>query len=439
MLYLFAFIAIFTICHSQPIWNNYTPEWITIDSVDNEFIKDIQCFDEFNCITLSKSFTGLRNTIRKTTDAGKSWVNVLVDSMVFVTDSQGKKVQKWPSSGLGLSYPSKDLMIMITDSARLMKSTDGGFTWERQELPVKNKLSLLHIGMANDKIGFVHGGAKDLFLTEDGAKSWTKLSFDPIVISEKLLGIESLNVVDTNNLFITYRYDTLFPNEWYYIAHYFHSSDRGKTWKHLADTTQYCYNVFFVNKDTGFVAGGEKDSLDWICRNMIYKTVNGGKDWSLIYYDTILDWSGITKIDFYDKNNGIAISEASIYRTTDGGNNWIKYYTMSPPYSFYMHWGISWMGADHPVVSSGYFVFKFTELFEDVQYFQDQQYNWLFPNPVVNELNLKEYSKYQIQIFSVYGVKVIDSEFKDKIDVSRLSSGVYFVRIGDKVSKFIKI
>ncbi len=44
-----------------------------------------------------------------------------------------------------------------------------------------------------------------------------------------------------------------------------------------------------------------------------------------------------------------------------------------------------------------------------------------------------------IEIFSTLGLKVLESEWKEKIDVSGLPSGVYFVRIGDKASKFIKI
>jgi hypothetical protein len=45
----------------------------------------------------------------------------------------------------------------------------------------------------------------------------------------------------------------------------------------------------------------------------------------------------------------------------------------------------------------------------------------------------------RIEIFSSIGLKVIDSDFKEKIDVSILQSGLYFIRIGNKINKFIKI
>ncbi|TAL67818.1 MAG: T9SS type A sorting domain-containing protein [Bacteroidetes bacterium] len=45
----------------------------------------------------------------------------------------------------------------------------------------------------------------------------------------------------------------------------------------------------------------------------------------------------------------------------------------------------------------------------------------------------------RIEIFSILGNKVIETEYKDKIDVSRLSAGVYFLKAGAQVYKFVKM
>ncbi len=70
----------------------------------------------------------------------------------------------------------------------------------------------------------------------------------------------------------------------------------------------------------------------------------------------------------------------------------------------------------------------------------------LSPNPVSEYLTINTNQEIEkIEIFSVFGLKCREqaclspTERKEKIDVSGLPSGVYFVRIGDKVSKFIKI
>jgi len=62
------------------------------------------------------------------------------------------------------------------------------------------------------------------------------------------------------------------------------------------------------------------------------------------------------------------------------------------------------------------------------------------PNPVTDFLSINSNIKIgKIEIFSTLGLKVLESEYKEKIDVSGLAPGVYFVRIGGKVCKFIKI
>ena len=44
-----------------------------------------------------------------------------------------------------------------------------------------------------------------------------------------------------------------------------------------------------------------------------------------------------------------------------------------------------------------------------------------------------------IQIYSILGIKLMDCEFQEKIDISTLPAGLYFVRVGNRVNKFLKI
>jgi len=65
---------------------------------------------------------------------------------------------------------------------------------------------------------------------------------------------------------------------------------------------------------------------------------------------------------------------------------------------------------------------------------------FLMPNPTSDYLNIISNNTIgKIEIFSALGIKVIETEYKDKIDVSRLSTGVYFLKAGDRVYKFMKI
>ncbi len=68
--------------------------------------------------------------------------------------------------------------------------------------------------------------------------------------------------------------------------------------------------------------------------------------------------------------------------------------------------------------------------------------NFFYPNPVETTLHFKVENKPSvgnIQIFSIEGKKVIETGFREKIDVSRLKAGVYFVTVGSLNGMFIKI
>ncbi|MCX6146582.1 MAG: T9SS type A sorting domain-containing protein [Candidatus Kapabacteria bacterium] len=66
--------------------------------------------------------------------------------------------------------------------------------------------------------------------------------------------------------------------------------------------------------------------------------------------------------------------------------------------------------------------------------------NYIFPNPATDyiHLNIETYSS-SIQIFNPLGTKVFESEYKDKINVSNLTSGIYFIKAGYRVYKFMKL
>lgn len=63
----------------------------------------------------------------------------------------------------------------------------------------------------------------------------------------------------------------------------------------------------------------------------------------------------------------------------------------------------------------------------------------LFPNPVSDFINIISDAGNKVEIYSVLGEKLIISEDKNRIDVSGLLPGVYFVKIGDRVEKFVKL
>ncbi len=92
---------------------------------------------------------------------------------------------------------------------------------------------------------------------------------------------------------------------------------------------------------------------------------------------------------------------------------------------------------------NNFYLAKFKDLDSTSNYIENEQNNQNFfisPNPVNDILSVNssiELSK--IEIFSAIGIKVLETDWKEKIDVSGLTSGVYFLRAGYNIVKFIKI
>jgi len=65
----------------------------------------------------------------------------------------------------------------------------------------------------------------------------------------------------------------------------------------------------------------------------------------------------------------------------------------------------------------------------------------IYPNPVKDYLIIQQNDtgkKDKIEIISIDGKKVLESEYKERIDVSNLQSGSYYLRIKNSSIKFIK-
>ena len=76
------------------------------------------------------------------------------------------------------------------------------------------------------------------------------------------------------------------------------------------------HSIFFINADTGFVAGEDTG------KGVIQRTMDGGNTWARVYTSVAsLKW--VEDILFTDSANGVAVGVGGIIlTTTDGGSSW---------------------------------------------------------------------------------------------------------------------
>jgi photosystem II stability/assembly factor-like uncharacterized protein len=86
------------------------------------------------------------------------------------------------------------------------------------------------------------------------------------------------------------------------------------------------YSMCFVNSDVGYAVGGKSGCSGNNCNvpgSVVLKTENGGNTWveQVVPYS----WSELHSVCFTTMNNGFAVGTGLFIKTTDGGKNWKEF------------------------------------------------------------------------------------------------------------------
>ena len=188
------------------------------------------------------------------------------------------------------SFPNSQTGYGVSVGFQVIKTTDGGITWNAVANEGKDVQSIYFV---NAETGFVCGDNGKIFKSTDGGYNW------------------NINLQANNGFYIN---DIVFTdlNTGYACSRdvVYKTSDQGASWDTLRNGIDgWQYRIDFVNNNTGYVTGDYG----------LYKTTNGGENW--FYLDTIESAQGFT---FVDEMTGYADSyyRGRIYKTTNGGYDW---------------------------------------------------------------------------------------------------------------------
>lgn len=350
---------------------------------------------------------------------------IIVDYFATVYQSTDQGVT-WnrKNDGLPSDSPMFDAYFINADTGwvsgclgMVKKTTNGGKDWINQNSHSHN--SIESITFYNKDIGwFTQGLGYYMCRTTDGGDNWLGRKM-PVSWP-----IKALCFVDSLNLWMAGAAGTILK-----------STNGGDTWLILESGEQSIWfeDIFFINKNIGWVVG----------QNLIKKTTDGGDTWFIPDTSMKNMYIALYKIFFTDSLHGwTSGSPSDLYFTSDGGERWViqrkdmTFKQLSDIFVSKDYYGIA-------VGDSG-LILKYTGKINDFVTSEDIiSSSSIYPIPASDYISISGFDEYPsnliIQIYSIEGMKLIESEYKERIDVRRLAPGLYILKFGDKVYKFVKI
>ncbi len=365
--------------------------------------------------------------------------------VVHVAFSQWIKQKSGTSTSLYQVQMLDDQIGYVSgNNGTLLKTINGGVDWKL--VPANFSNAIKWISFLTPNVGFIHGAG--LLKTVDGGNSWIQCSLPDTV------KVEDIFFIDGNNGFLACLDSGLYK-----------TVDGAQTWSRVS--TKGCRAVYFPTPSVGFASHGFAG---------ISKSIDGGLTWELIhdqssppnadvanvpecihctsedncffgstFYGGIyrtqdagntVDFQHIPtgNIHFPSEDVGYLLKGLTtlktIMQTKDGGDTWEEVYQSDKKlYDIWFSsntsgWAVGENGTilrygNNPVGAPGT---KIDELNVSI-----------YPNPASNSITIdlsEQVSILQVEILSALGSRVaIINSPTNKINVSRIQSGIYMIRI----------
>lgn len=273
---------------------------------------------------------GENGTILKTSNGGTSWALTQIPpgsngypffwDVFFVNNQTG-----WAVGFAGA---------FANTGPKIMKTTDGGTTWNAQSVSVSDGLYAVYF--VNDQIGYGVGRFSSVVKTTNGGATWIPQSVNPsnwlidVRFKDELNGWavgSSGSVVKTTDGGVNWIQQTSGATTGLYgtfsrdgqtcwtvgnAGTILKSSDNATTWSQKSVGSQAAlYDIHFADSQKGWAVGSS---------GTILKTANGGYIWSVQNSGTL---NILNSVFFTDSQTGWAAGyNGTILKSADGGTNW---------------------------------------------------------------------------------------------------------------------
>jgi len=435
LLFTFLFL-VNTILSRDYYWDHVLT--ITKNEINNVIFKGIAKSDSLNIIAvMEKSDKGLFTHIIKSKDGGVSWSTVFDSSLSNLRPTN-------------IAYPSKDLCIVTLEKNNYLRSTDDGNSWELKKIIAEDVVpGLIKIDMLNSHFGIM-SSLYGLFFSNDGFETSVKIQ-TPLNAT-----IRGVQLIDTNTIYLLLYYNWGRYGNGTSDVSFYKTSDRGITWEELSQIKYlkfFGHNMKFLDSRIGFIVGERQLQSGEPRQDIIYRTTDGGKSWRN-ELDTVLPWLayGLQNISMLDRKHAIVTGQFGIvYWTHDGG----KYWELDSNALILSHIPATLYPCiigENTAIIVDFWTRIFRSSLKPISSIENdfRSNNLISPNPATDyiTINIGPSEGWSVELYNMMGVLIQttpslrDTPPQDgnlRIEVSNLSPGVYFVKIGGRVERFVKM
>ncbi|GEM_PF-3418108 len=398
---------------------NVSAQWQTIykDSAHYQF-NTVYFLNNDTGFVGGYDFTSNNNgVIFRTKDGGQTWDTTKLDEIIicvqFINDSFGfcggdggadylttDVGDTWQVRGFSTTLSDHSSIYFLNPSngyrstmqSWIQKTIDTGMTWQNifnstggSFFPGTSRMVFtdsLHGYLAQSRFGQAPNGIKSITKTSDGGTTWTDLNIPTYFYPYSCFFFDSISG------FAVGKYGAISK-----------TSDGGQNWTTPFSISNYVlYDIAFVNDTIGYIVGGfnQYDTTS-IRKGIIFQTINGGVTWQVMdssYYD------GLIKLHFPSDSVGYAVGFNGIILKITNANS---VFTSIEPISF--------LNKDFTI----------------------------YPNPASEILNVKNAKTENITIANYLGEVMLSQKvIHNRINISFLNTGIYFLKAGSEVLRFVK-
>jgi photosystem II stability/assembly factor-like uncharacterized protein len=377
-----------------------------------------------------------------------------VGGIIFKTTNGGEnwqELQPWTIDEVFLPFGSyflnqntgfitaEGLIWSILPVAKILKTTDGGNTWQTVyggTLFEAGKLwEDIFFLPSNTSLGWACGAKGDILKTTNGGSSWSIQTTDTLYPLKAIYFINSQEGWCVGGDYDTITYEGI-------NGVILKTTNGGTTWTAIIDSAPFeLWDVHFIDNQKG-IAVGYKNATSY---GLILKTYDGGNSWIETYGPpNDVGYYGLFGVEFVDNLRGFAVGGGNKYnsqgmhfgiflKTEDGGNTWLIDTIMS---DVNQPWGVAPLSLDMVSKNWGYAGGSRMSVFRYSPLSNVSEKNFTFNNMIIQTIQ-KEKIQFPFKNFSEFKIFDISGRILNKGNGERLiynpnKNGIYYVNVKNK-------